>query len=334
MPPSKRIPKTLNRRLHDLEEHLFLLQQSLRGLRKGQSAYLKSLSTELRVLVCFSSNTEGLLWQLTEELNIQDEVFVHQPFKGVKKDHPLFSKNPLLFVPIVRAGMGDPRLPQVHLSLKEIIKNRMAVYIFGKSITHEQIIKAVSQQMGSAHEDKGVDPYIIELFDTIISNTHLASKILITDALLVLEIGIRVLDQAEKSLGFTRNYEIDFDPTNPGNWASPQISYGKEDFESFESPIANELTIFFLINHPQNGWEKDQNTYALEVIKKEPLTITPTKYSNGILEIKIEGLTSYPILIQHPIPETKNPGVAIAIVLKDNEIEAYYNGTMVEKVTF
>lgn len=91
----------------DLEEHLFLLQQSLRGLRKGQSAYLKSLSTELRVLVCFSSNTEGLLWQLTEELNIQDEVFVHQPFKGVKKNHPLFSKNPLLFVPIVRAGMGD-----------------------------------------------------------------------------------------------------------------------------------------------------------------------------------------------------------------------------------
>ena len=50
----QRIPKTVERKLADLDDHLSLLDEGVRRLQAGESAYLKAISAELRVLVCYS----------------------------------------------------------------------------------------------------------------------------------------------------------------------------------------------------------------------------------------------------------------------------------------
>ena len=61
MARSSRTPRTTAELLRALDDHQFLLRQSLRGLRESP-AYIKTLATELRTLVCIASGTEGLLW--------------------------------------------------------------------------------------------------------------------------------------------------------------------------------------------------------------------------------------------------------------------------------
>ena len=79
--------KSLETKLRDLESELYLVRRDLEGLPQD-TAHLKSLSTQLRALLCFSSGTEGLLWRLAEELNVADHVVLHLPGR-VNPDHPL-----------------------------------------------------------------------------------------------------------------------------------------------------------------------------------------------------------------------------------------------------
>ena len=71
--------KTLARKLRDLDDHLHFLKESLLKLATGDLAYLKPMAAELRVLVCKSSGTEGLLWRLAEELNLSPESVTNHP---------------------------------------------------------------------------------------------------------------------------------------------------------------------------------------------------------------------------------------------------------------
>ena len=61
MTRKKRTPKTLIRKLRDLDDHLHFLKESLAKLSESDAAYLKTLAVELRVLVCKASGMEGLL---------------------------------------------------------------------------------------------------------------------------------------------------------------------------------------------------------------------------------------------------------------------------------
>ena len=153
--PRKRVAKTLNRKLADLDDHLYLLQDALSRLVVGELAHLKTLAVELRVLVCSSSGTEGLLWCVGEEVGTHDAVHVHL-VGPVNHDHPLAKGLGFLLIQVVRAGHGDPRITPGHCSLKAVIKETHAVFVSGCSYTHEHLIKAVAEQIGSAHEDDGV----------------------------------------------------------------------------------------------------------------------------------------------------------------------------------
>jgi hypothetical protein len=84
-----KIPKTLEQKLSDLDAHMFLLRENWRGLKEN-TRYLKTVSAELRALVCYSSDREGLLWRLADELGIDDTISLHVPGK-LKRDHPLAS---------------------------------------------------------------------------------------------------------------------------------------------------------------------------------------------------------------------------------------------------
>lgn len=334
MSRSKRIRKTLTGRLLDLDAHFFLLQEAIRGLCEGEYAYLKSLSAELRVLVCLSSGTEGLLWRLAEELNVQDHVHVHLPPGGIEKNHPLANGLQLAFIPIARAGMGDPRLPQVWISLKGIIKECMAVYISERCITHEQLIKAVAQQMGSAHEDQGVDPFLVELNDTILSNNRPIITILVSDAFLVLEVGERVLERAKVTVGFQRKHGTAVISQNlTQKFMNCKFSDDIVELEhSSLCELPKEGTLFFCLDHPHKDWIKNKNIYSFGRFKKGPLTVAPTKYPDGNLEIIIEGLSKEPKVARHSVPESKQPGVSVAVTWKKGEASIYFNGKLVETI--
>jgi hypothetical protein len=176
-----RIPKSLDRKVRDLEDHLYFLKESLANLAAGDGAYIKPLAGELRVLVCLASGTEGLLWRIIDELRGHDAVHVHLA-GNLNREHPLARAMQFCFARVFRAGQGDPRLPPEHYSLKEIIKNCEAIVVSGNGYTHEKLIRAVAEQMGSAHEDEGVEPHLIELNGIIISDQTSLIAILMRQA--------------------------------------------------------------------------------------------------------------------------------------------------------
>jgi len=196
-----RIKKPLKQKLSDLDDHLFLLRYNWHHLKEGK-AYLKALSAELRVLICFSM-TEGLLWRLVDELEISDKVYLHVCGK-LKKDHPFARSMRLALVPIKHGGLGHPQLPPAHYSLRELIKAHEAVFISGNGLTHEYLIKAIAQQMGSAHEDNGVETALSDLGQIFVNGVEPYIPVLSMDAELSLLVGERVLEEAERKVGFKR----------------------------------------------------------------------------------------------------------------------------------
>ena len=200
-----RIPKSLDEKIRDLDHHQFLLREGLHGLSRDP-AYLKSIAAELRTLVCYSSGTEGLLWRIANELNVSDTILLEAAF-SVNKDQPITAGLRFATIPLNRPGTAPPGItPELH-SLKEIIKEYEAVHLSsfrGIAITHEYLIKAIAQQMGSAHEDDGVEPNIRRLQRLFFNGTQPYTPVLAFDAELALQVGERVLDHCENNLSYQR----------------------------------------------------------------------------------------------------------------------------------
>jgi hypothetical protein len=191
--------KTLETKLRDLESELYLVRRDLEGLPKD-GAHLKSLSTQLRALLCFSSGTEGLLWRLADELKVADHVVLHLPGR-VDLDHPLIKGKGLIIcvAPNQRPGPHvDPRLPPAATySFRQVIKTDESIWASGKSYTHETLIKVIAQQIGTAHESDDIEIGLATMEGILIQGLQPYVKILILDAELTLEVGERVLAAAE-----------------------------------------------------------------------------------------------------------------------------------------
>lgn len=198
----RRIPKTMIGKVSDLDSHLYLLRTSLIGLSESES-YAKSLSAELRVLICKSSGTEGLIWRLLDEFGLDDKLWLHVP-GDLDTGHPLADGLMFSLIPLRRGGFGPPELPPDNYSFKDVIRDCQAVIAHGKPLTHEQLIKAVAQQMGSAHEDDGLDLSLAYLRSIFIGGVSPYLSIMATDAELTLEVGERIIEFAEKERGYTR----------------------------------------------------------------------------------------------------------------------------------
>src|SRR4051812_21924910 len=117
---SSRIPRTMLDLLKALDDHQYLLRQALHDLRADR-AHIKTLSTELRTIICLSNGTEGLLWRLADELKVSDEIQLHVAM-SVDRDHPLARGLSIWQVPFQRAGEGLPGAPIDHVRLRDVIK--------------------------------------------------------------------------------------------------------------------------------------------------------------------------------------------------------------------
>jgi hypothetical protein len=143
---------------------------------------------------------------VADELNVSDVIEL-QVAKSMNRDHPLNRSLAIWSLPFRRLGEGPPGPPPGPYRLRDVIKGCEAIYIAqipDQVFTHELLIKAIAQQMGSAHEAEGLDYSLVQLNKFLFNHTELYFRVLAFDAELTLQIGERVLDHAEQHNDFSR----------------------------------------------------------------------------------------------------------------------------------
>ncbi len=159
--------------------------------------HIKVIAAELRVLLCLSGGTEGLLWRLADRLGVSDAIEVYS-HGGVDPDHPLAKGLRLAVTFLQRPGaFAHPAFaklsPDKVSRLRDVVKRDEAVYTLGRSFTHEQIIRKIAEQIGTAHADDGIEPGLATLNELLIYGRSVYFPILAFLAEATLEVGERVL---------------------------------------------------------------------------------------------------------------------------------------------
>lgn len=325
-----KIAKSLTHKLGDLEDHLFLLANSLDGLDSGQTAHLRQLAAELRVLICYSSGTEGLLWRVANEMAVSDDVEIHQ-VGNVDPDHPLSKGLEYCFVPIAFPGHGDERLPVETYPLKEIIKEDEAIFVAGRGVTHERLIKWLSQQIGSAHEGDKIDEIIAKLNSILINKVQIFFRILYMDALLTLIVGERVLCDAVLHKSYSRNHRNFQVDINAGKEQLLNISKSI-DAPTVEEETLKEGSLFFVLNVRDKGWEQRGNHVTFPSHKYGKIHLEATKTAGNFLTIKLTGLSEGSLNFKRRLPTIGANGLSVVITWTEREVNLYLNGKISQKV--
>ena len=323
--------KTLARKLRDLEDHLHFLNESLVKLVAGDEAYIKPLAAELRVLVCKASGTEGLLWRILDELKMPDAVHVHLA-GNLDRAHPLARELQFVFAPVCRAGYGDPGLVPGHYSLRRIIKECEALVVSGIGYTHENLIRAVAEQMGSAHEDDGAAPHLIELSGIIVSNQPALIQVLMSNAELALEVGERALSDAESRGRFVRQSRPSVSVSGQRASFTPRLQ--SADFENAPATLSREGTVMFLVNHPHADWRTNSNAYDFGLFSKGGLEVKAAKHPDRTMEVSVRGLGESIIGTRQAIPHTGQPAVMVGFTWSGREAVFYFCGERVDSVEY
>jgi hypothetical protein len=179
---------------------------------------------------------------------VSDQIELFAPL-GIDIDHPLAKDLKFALNPVLRSEQlkGLPNAEAELLSLRELFKQHEAVYlptVQDKVLTHESLIKAVAQQVGSAHEDEGIDPDLARLSRVSLGGQSAYSQILKQDAEFSLQIGERVLDTAEAKGLYQRkirksdNGELYGDMTLIARLCWRELIIGEIDILHFRSHIS------------------------------------------------------------------------------------------------
>jgi hypothetical protein len=318
------IPKTIEHKLAELEDHLFLVIGALNGLNAGEGAHLRHLAAELRTLICLSSGTEGLLWRLVDELGVIDDVALHRVGK-VNPDLPLARGLRYFLLPLALPGCGDPRLPVQTYSLRALIKTGEAVFVAARSVTHEQLIKWLSQQMGSAHEDDAISPILAELNGILIANVQAFFFIIQFDAELTIDIGERVLQRAVTDQKYVRkrpsfanlgtgSHRASCGVTSP--LSSPTLAPINGDQGSF----------VFLLRPNEHEWKQSGVICKFPAHKSGTKAFEASKTAEGFFELRVTGLFVSEYTFRGPVPVVDDKGLMVVITWGWPEIRVYLNG--------
>lgn len=205
MAKSSRHPRSRNDMISALDQHQYLLRTSLHGLKEDDS-HIKTLSSELRVLICESSRTEGLLWRLCDQLSISDVVNMIVA-EAVNREHPDNQCLDICQLPMQRPNEGPTVSRGEFVRLRDIIKKSEAIYVsqlLDRVFTHELLIGAIAGQMGGAHESEDLDSCLVKLNSFLVNHRQLYYSVLALDAELTLQICDRVLDFCESEYQYHR----------------------------------------------------------------------------------------------------------------------------------
>lgn len=278
-----RFEKTLERNLNDLEEHLFFLRDEFAKTVGGDNAYSKKISSTLRTLICMSDRTEGLLWRVAESIGADDTIEI-QAFEGIDENNSIAQSLSFALVPFCRPGEGALPIDAQRLSLKKFIKTFSALYYEKKSYTHEALIKYIAQQMGSAHEAEGVDPFLIELSAISYSHKPALVNFLLTHAEFTLEVGEKVLKFAAAKAMFRRQVRPPI--AIPSAVTKAFLFLEGDNFVGREE-IKSDQDVCFVARAPSGDWEDDGFGYNFGNMTARRVLCALEKYGDGTIEMKI-----------------------------------------------
>ncbi|MBS1141882.1 MAG: hypothetical protein H6R13_3335, partial [Proteobacteria bacterium] len=200
------IPKQLEHKLAELDDTLSFVAGSLESIVGGDAGHLRRLAGELRNLICESSQLEGLLWRLIQDVahGAHDAVNLHE-IGNVDRTTPLSQGLLVAFAPLCMPGHGSPQRQVLQYGLRDVIKSHEAVYINGCGITHEQLISRFANQMGVPHAAEGIGVNLAAINAIKIGGRSPLEIVLIFDGVLTLIVGERLLKVAAEQLGYARH---------------------------------------------------------------------------------------------------------------------------------
>lgn len=323
---AKLVPKTPDQLLSALEDHLFLLAQSVVGLSTGDAAYLRELAGKLRALTCYSKGLDGLLWRVCDEVGADETVRLRYPGKvGTKK--PLTQKLAFIFVTVAPDGSGDERVPLQPWPLREHIKTHEALWVDGASITHEALISAIANESGIAHEADGVSKHMAKANDFLFGDVQPYFSILDSDARLALEVGERVI-LAAVSGGYVRCRAPTVSP--------PQASLHSMRFSTqlnvpkWGRGPGEEGSVFFLLDTKRaDGWALPFRYPPMEM---SGVVLTTGVTRKGRLAISATGLRLPYFGCQCALPASNGTPISIAITWKKTDVRLYVAGEQVSGI--
>lgn len=200
----KLIPRSVYEITQALNQQLIELESELSKVVSSELS-LKLVVTILRNLICDqkkrSGRQIGLLWRVTKKLKISNMVTVDDSYMIPKLGGIVNS--PKIYIFPLKMPSPEFRIKSRHC-LHEITQNWHAIYILGKKITYQKLIKDLSQQMGIAHENDEIDEYLFLLDKTRLHNYPIYAYAIYSMAKFVLKLGKKVIKFAENQYGYTK----------------------------------------------------------------------------------------------------------------------------------
>lgn len=320
---AKLVLKTHDQLISALEDHLFLLAQSLHGLSSGDAAYMRELAGKLRALVCSSAGLDGLLWRLCDAVGVDDTVQIRYPGK-VDTSNSLTRGLEFVFAPVAPDGSGDERVPLQRWPLRDHIKTHEALFCGGESVTHEDLIKELADRAGIAHEAHGISKVIARINDYLVGDIQPYFSILDSDARLALTVGERAI-QAAVAAGYVRRRVPAFPPP-PRSLSSVRFCQ-KLDLPRVGSGSQREGSIMFMIE--TNETDKAERPFRFPPLESSGVVLSAVITRRGRLALAVDGLPFPNFGCECLMPADDGKPIVIIITWKGIDVRAYVAGQQV-----
>lgn len=324
MAEQRRLPKSDTDNLRELEDHLHFLAEALRHIAAGDAAYARQATAELRVLVCKSSrNSEGLLWRLLEQHGVSDEVHVSVVGR-VDTSNPLMEGISFLHSPVRSPDTAPAAFPAQNYSLRMLVKEYEAVYVANGPVTHENLIRGIAEQMGSAHADAGISHDLAQLVSVLTGGTQVFVKIIHSDGLLTLEVGERLLVHVVREIGYERQRAAHAPMvTLPG----PLALGAPVQAPTIESLDTEEGAMALVVGVPNpTAWVNPDSEIVFPVHVAGSVRVEVGKLRGNQLSVRVVGLFMPGASCIVPLPPLLDHGLAVVVTWKRPTVDIWANG--------
>jgi len=92
----------------------------------------------------------------------------------------------------------------------------------------------------------------------------------------------------------------------------------------------NEGTIVFRLQHQHKDCATNSAGYNFGIIKADDISAEAAKHSDKTLEIKLTGSFDKNFTFRNPIPPSDEGGLHVAMTWKEDKVQLYLNGQLVE----
>ena len=199
-----------------------------------------------------------------------------------------------------------------------------------KALPHETLIKWLSQQVGSAHEDDTVGSVIAELNAILIANVQPFFSVLHSDATLTIDVAERVLWRAIANLGYLPRYQF---PQTGAGYLPETITVASPLSAPMTDPLGgDEGSVFFLPEPPNPKWAEPSGGRTFAPYTVGSLKFEAARTSDGFLEVTVVGLREPTISCRWPLPKVRHNGLTVGITWNREEIIMYLNGSHVDTI--